>query len=87
VTESQFKEKTDSEPSLEFASDYQFGFASYTIVEFMRFQQSFLISRFFRPYLNPRKNTPFTAPAWMEMNFVSRAFRPRLTRAIVSTVL
>src|SRR5262245_59072059 len=38
-------------------------------------------------YLNPRKNTPSIAQAWMEMNFASWAFRPRLTCAIVSTVL
>ena len=38
-------------------------------------------------YLNPRKNTPYKARAWMEMNFASWAFRLRLTRAIVGTVL
>jgi len=30
-------------------------------------------------YLNPPKNTPSTAPAWMEMNLASWALRPRLT--------
>jgi hypothetical protein len=30
-------------------------------------------------YLNPRKNTPSVAPAWMEMNFASWALRPRLS--------
>jgi sugar phosphate permease len=38
-------------------------------------------------YLNPPKNTPSIAPAWMEMNLASWAFRPRLTRAIIGTVL
>jgi len=30
-------------------------------------------------YLNPPKNTPSTAPAWMEMNLASWALRPGLT--------
>jgi hypothetical protein len=30
-------------------------------------------------YLNPPKNTPSIASAWMEMNLASWALRPRLT--------
>ena len=35
-------------------------------------------------YLNPRKNTPSIASAWMEMNFASWALRPRLTLVTTS---
>jgi hypothetical protein len=38
-------------------------------------------------YLNPPKNTPSIAPAWMEMNLASWALRPRLMSAIIRSVL
>jgi hypothetical protein len=41
--------------------------------------------RAFLNYLNPPKNTPSTAPAWMEMNSASGALRPRLILLTTTT--